>query len=217
MSSVLPRKILIEIVSDNICPFCYVGKRRLEKAMQTVADKRLPITFDVQFKPFMLDPKMDSYIGKFGEDRVKNMIKAMGDTGRSVGINFSYEGLIANTMDSHRLLEYAKQEGKQSTVVDAVFNAYFENAQNLGDRNVLADAGAKGGLDRDAVLRYLESDEGTHEVLEGLDAARRRRITGVPFFRIDRGAYEISGAQDESVFVEIFEDLAKKAASSPSP
>ncbi|KAI8922301.1 thioredoxin-like protein [Powellomyces hirtus] len=212
------RKVLIEITSDTICPWCYVGKRRLEAA---IARAPKTLEFDIVYKPFFLNPslpaegtnKLEMYESKFGKERVAKMLETMKHVGNEVGIKFDYGGLTANTMDSHRLLEYAKQHNKQLPLVEKLFSAYFEQTKNIGDRDVLASVAAEVGFDKAEVLAYLNSDEGdgTHEVVEQVESAQRRRITGVPFFRINR-TYDIGGAQEPETFVEIFEKIASDSA-----
>ncbi|KNC98000.1 thiol oxidoreductase FrnE [Spizellomyces punctatus DAOM BR117] len=211
------RVIPIEIVSDTVCPWCFVGKRRLEKAIAAAKNRNLPLEFKIKFKPFQLDPtlpkegvsKIKKYEAKFGPERIQQMIPHMQVVGAAEGIKFSYDGLIANTVDSHRVLEYALQKGAQLELVEELFKDYFERNKNIGDHEVLADAAARVGLDKEEVLAYLKTDQGKHEVEEQIESAYRRRITGVPHFRIN-GTYSLGGAQDPEAFLEIFEALAKQ-------
>ncbi|KAJ3165880.1 hypothetical protein HDU88_003755 [Geranomyces variabilis] len=210
------RKVVIEITSDNVCPWCYIGKKRLDKAIARAPSN---LSFDIRFRPFQLDPsaspygvpKLEAYERKFGADRVEKMIPHMKAVGEAEGIKFDYGGLIANTLDSHRLLAFAASQDKQLPVSAALFAAYFENQQNIGDRETLIEIAAKAGLDADAARAYIESDAGEKEVREEVAGARQRGISGVPFFRID-GMYEISGAQDPAVFEEVFAKLAETSA-----
>ncbi|KAJ3158199.1 hypothetical protein HDU86_003157 [Geranomyces michiganensis] len=210
------RKVVIEITSDTVCPWCYIGKKRLDKA---IARAPSSLSFDIRFKPFQLDPtmspygvpKLQAYEQKFGADRVKDMIPRMKAVGEAEGIKFDYGGMIANTLDSHRLLTFAESQGKQLPVAAALFTAYFENQENIGDRETLISIASKCGLDADAVRTYIESDAGEKDVREQVAGARRKGISGVPFFRID-GKYEISGAQEPAVFEEVFAAIAGNSA-----
>ncbi|KAJ3273231.1 hypothetical protein HK104_004308, partial [Borealophlyctis nickersoniae] len=187
----MSRKVNIEIVSDTICPWCFIGYRRLQSALQIAKQCSLPLDFSIKFKPFELDStlpkegvnkleryesKFGKYESKFGKEQVDVMLKHMAKVGESVGINFSCNGLIANTADSHRLLEFALQKNKQLELVEELFKAHFERSKNVADINVLADAAQRVGLDCDEVIEYLESQYELHEVREQIEGAYRRRI-----------------------------------------
>ncbi|KAJ3047565.1 hypothetical protein HK097_011416 [Rhizophlyctis rosea] len=153
------RLVKIDVVSDNICPWCFVGKRRLEKAIAQARQKNLPLDFQVNFKPFQLDAtlpvegkdKLAHYKSKFGAARMDQMIPFMEGIGKKEGITFSYGGVIANTINSHRLVALAEKKGLQDQTVEELFKTYFEKNDNIGDLNVLADVGAKVGLDKEEV------------------------------------------------------------------
>ncbi|KAI9005236.1 thioredoxin-like protein [Gaertneriomyces semiglobifer] len=215
----MSRKVNIDIVSDTICPWCFVGYRRLQRAIEAFQAKQpsTKLDFAITFKPFELDStlpkqginKLESYESKFGKERMAQILPHMQKVGEKEGIAFSYGGLIANTVDSHRLLEYAHTKNVQLPLVEQLFRDYFERNKNIGDINVLADAAQRVGLNREEVIEYLESPFGIQEVKDQIEQAYRRRITGVPHFRID-GRYELGGAQDPEAFVEIFEAIAKQ-------
>lgn len=211
----------IEITSDSICPWCYVGKRRLERAISEAKEQKLPLDFKISFKPFLLDPtlgtepvnKMDRYKAKFGVDRLPRMVEYMKSIGKEEGINFSYGGDMSQTTDSHRLIALAEKEGGeqlQNKVVNALFRAYFEQEQNVGSLDVLVNVAKEAGMDSGNVRAYLLTDQGTAEVKRDIEKAYNKGVTGVPFFTVDN-KYGISGAQEPGAFVELFEELAGKA------
>ncbi|KAI9099350.1 DSBA-like thioredoxin domain-containing protein [Phlyctochytrium arcticum] len=219
MSVVARRVIPIEVVSDTICPWCYIGKKRLDKAIATAKAKQLPVDFQIKFKPFQLDgtlpkegvSKLERYRAKFGEARMQQMMPHITQVAAGEGIKLSMDGLTASTIDSHRVLDLAAKKGLQLPLVDELFADYFERSKNIGDPTVLADAAARVGLKREEVLEYLASNEGEEKVMSEIEEARRRRITGVPHFRIAE-QYSLSGAQEPDAFLEIFEALAKQGA-----
>jgi predicted DsbA family dithiol-disulfide isomerase len=135
---------------------CFVGKRRLEKAISTYQTSHPDTKFDIKWHPFELDPtltktpvnKLDRYAAKFGAARVGSLVEHMKQTGKGDGINFSYGGTIANTIDSHRLIEWATEQGKQDEIVEQLFKLYFEEEGNIADHDQLADVAGKIGLDR---------------------------------------------------------------------
>lgn len=153
----------IDVISDTVCPWCFIGKRRLEKAMNQFMATHSNVTFDVEWHPFQLaptmsktKPKMEHYIRKFGQERAQAMVPYMKSVGEPEGISFSYGGVIANTLDSHRLIHWSRQFGCQNQVVEELFKDYFEREQNIGDASVLAAAAERAGLDKDKVRLYID-------------------------------------------------------------
>jgi len=212
------RVIRVDVVSDTICPWCFIGKRRLERAIKDVS-ARLPVRFEVVWRPFLLDPtlpaegvdKMERYISKFGAARMAQMLPYMAAVGEAEGITFDYGGKVAATHESHRVLERALELGGaalQDKVVEALFHFYFENKGNIGDRAGLVSAAASAGMDATALTAYLDSEAGHKEVNDAIRAwASKYRISGVPFFIFD-GKHSLSGAQDPATFVEALESVA---------
>lgn len=180
------RKLIhVSIVSDAICPWCYVGKKRFEIAARQLADK---YDFQVEWLPFFLDEtlpiegvdKREHYFRKFG-NRFPNMERQMTAVGKEYGINFSYGGKVANTLNSHRLIHLAGLQGKQDQVVNGLFRRYFEEEKNLGSIDVLLEAAEEAGMNRGEVEAYLKSDAGKDEVKKQVDQFRNY-VSGVPFF-----------------------------------
>ena len=216
----------VSIVSDTICPWCYIGKRRFERARAG-----RPVDLAIEWRPFQLNPDMPAdgvdrqryMVAKFGsEERVAEIFGAIEQAGESEGIQFAFEKIARtpNTVDSHRLIEYAGQRGMQDQVVEALFRRYFEQGEDIGDRAVLAAAGADGGLDEDDVRNFLAGTDGAEQVRKESEAASRMGISGVPCF-VFEGKYAVSGAQPPDVFERVFELAsaagAGDAADSPPP
>jgi predicted DsbA family dithiol-disulfide isomerase len=211
--------ITIDIVSDTVCPWCFIGKRRLERAL---AEKGAEPKVFIGWRPFQLNPDMpaegmdrkDYLAAKFGgEEGAQKVYDAIREAGESEGIEFDFKsvGRTPNTIDSHRLIDRAGAEGKQDAVVEILFRRYFQEGGDIGDIDVLVEIGAAGGLDADATRAYLASDEDV-ERIRGEDAmARRMGVQGVPCFILNR-KYAISGAQDPQVFLQAIAQVEAEAA-----
>lgn len=211
--------ITIDIVSDTVCPWCFIGKRRLERAL---AEKGAEPKVFVGWRPFQLNPDMPAegmdrkdyleakFGGEQGAKRIYDNIRQAGD-GEGIDFNFSSVGRTPNTINSHRLIDRAGKEGKQDAVVEGLFHAYFLDGKDIGDTDVLVEIAAAGGLDADATRAYLESDEDV-ERIRGEDAmARRMGVQGVPCFILNR-KYAISGAQDPQVFLQAIAQIEAEMA-----
>jgi len=179
------------------------------------------VEFDVRWRPFQLNPnapggrgvnKMDMYLEKFGKLSCDAMIPRMVQTGRSVGINFSYGGYTGNTFDSHRLIWRAREDGGselQDRVVESLFKAYFEDEQSMGETAVLVACAKRAGMDEAGARDFLEdaSSPGTREVQQEMDGFRRRyRVSGVPFF-VFNDKHSMSGAQPAMEILSVFKKL----------
>jgi predicted DsbA family dithiol-disulfide isomerase len=184
----------IDIVSDAICPWCYIGKRQLERALPILAQEGL--RFSVHWNPFQLNPEMPregvdrrAYrTAKFGSwERSEELDARVAEAASGVGLTFRLDRLqrTPNTVDAHRLVWLAAQEGVQDAVMEAVFRAYFTEGGDLGDRQLLADCAAAAGMERDAVLGFLAGDALEEEVREADRTAREAGVNGVPSFFLD--------------------------------
>lgn len=187
-----PKTVTVEIVSDAICPWCWIGKRHLESAAGILGDQ---VTIETVWKPFELNPEMpESGVErseyrrrKFGSLEVSGRLDAqVAEKGRAAGLNFRHDLMewTPNTVDCHRLIRFAGNEGKQDALVEALFHAYFAEGRNIGDHAVMADIAESVGLDRRRVETMLASGEGADEVHEELNRARQTGISGVPTFMI---------------------------------
>ncbi len=210
----MPKEITVDIVSDTVCPWCYIGKRRLEQAL---AQRPVDIDIHVSWRPFQLNPDIPAegrdrrvYLAaKFGGDeQAKRIYQTIRDAGNSVGLDFDFEAMDRqpNTVNSHRLIDRAGQLGMQDIIVERLFQAFFMDGRDIGDIKTLADIANDASLDIDETLEYLESDEDVERIHKEDLVARQMGIQGVPCFIINR-KYNISGAQDPGVFLSAFEQV----------
>jgi len=211
-------KFDIEIVSDTVCPWCFVGKQKLDQAIKAYKElhPNSNDTFSTTWMPFYLNPgapktgidKLNYYKSKFGEDRTAMIFERLSQTGKDVGINFKFGGKTGNTRDSHRLIQLGKSKSPavQTRVVEELFSAYFENEGDITSHDTLLNAAKKAGLDEKEAKEWLKSDKGGKEVDVEVEEARMNQITGVPNFTI-QGKYEVGGAQDPGVFLRLFEKI----------
>ncbi|MBO39772.1 MAG: hypothetical protein CMM75_11450 [Rhodospirillaceae bacterium] len=202
----------IEIVSDTICPWCFVGKRRFELALKLRPQAGLSLTW----RPYQLNPTMQregvdrkTYLAsRFGDlehaERVNTRLRKVG---KEVGINFQFDeiSVTPNTVNSHRLIQFAKtNNAKEIDVVEELFKAYFQKSENIGDTTVLSDIAVRAGLDAQKFKNYLLSDTDRAYILEQDAEMRRGGITSAPCFIIE-GKYVVSGAQAPEIFHQIFD------------
>ena len=203
----------IDIFSDTICPWCFIGKRRLERAL---AERPQP-DLTIHWRAFQLNPDMPAegmdrqrYLEvKFGgEANAKAVYDNVRAAGETEGIDFAFEAMTRtpNTVASHRLIRHAGESGQQDPVVQALFDAYFLRGEDIGDLDVLTAAAATGGLDGAAARAFLESDAGAEAVRAEDRAARQAGISGVPCF-IFAGRHALAGAHPPEVLHQLF-DLA---------
>jgi predicted DsbA family dithiol-disulfide isomerase len=193
--------LAIEVISDAICPWCWVAKRRLDRAIAALAPD---VTASVTWGPFELNPEMPKAgadrpayrSAKFGSwQRSQALDAQVAAAGRSDGLVFNHDKMerTPNTIDAHRLIWSAGQQGKQHDVVKGLFAAYFNEGRDIGDPAVLADIGASAGLDRAGILAMLASNEGQAEVRSEIQRAVDLQVSGVPTVLVD-GIPLFSGA-----------------------
>jgi len=211
----------IDIFSDTICPWCFIGKRRLERALA----ERPQTGLTVRWRAFQLNPDMpaegmerSTYLAtKFGgavnARSVYAQVEAAGD---SEGIAFAFDRMkrTPNTINSHRLIRFADTKGRENEVVQALFDTYFLNAEDIGDRDVLVEAGRVAGLDPDEVRAFLTSDAEAEAVRAEDHAARQAGVNGVPCF-IFNGRHALAGAHTPEVLFQLF-DLANQETAEAS-
>lgn len=206
------RGLTIEIYSDVVCPWCYVGKRRLERALSQVGSD-----IATTWRPFQLNPTMPkdgmdrtAYLeAKFGSlEAFRQLEEHVLAAGASERIGFAFEKIARtpNTFAAHRLIWFGERKGCQDAVVDSLFRGYFEEGADIGSIVRLVQLAERAGLNREAVERFLQSDEGIAEVKAEEAAGRKLGIRGVPYFIVN-GTYTISGAQPSSRFVEMLKQV----------
>jgi predicted DsbA family dithiol-disulfide isomerase len=206
----------IDIYSDIVCPWCFIGKRRLERAL----DAREETSVAINWHPFQLNAdmpvsgmSMERYlVAKFGSpERAENVYATISRAGHSERIGFNFEAItrMPNTIQGHRLIRFAGQHGRDSAVVEALFQAFFIDGEDIGADETLTRIAARCGLEARDVAHYLAGAEDHDAVCAEDLRARRMGIKAVPSFIIN-GAYAISGAQEPEAFYPLF-DLADVA------
>jgi predicted DsbA family dithiol-disulfide isomerase len=209
-------KMQIDIVSDIACPWCAIGYARLQRAMQELEPD---YQFTVQWHAFELNPAhsgqgepiLPALAKKYGrsEDEMRAAQANMMAIAKDLGVNFEklQERLTANTFDAHRLVKWADEQGRQTEMKQALFEAYFGKALDVSDTNVLTDCVESVGLDADAASQVLASDQYTTAVREDEAKYQQAGVTSVPAFIINN-KYLISGAQEPEVLVKALQDIA---------
>ena len=208
----------IDVISDTVCPWCFIGKRRLGRALAA----RPQIAFEVQWRAYRLDPTVPregydrkAYLeARFGDgERIRAMGETIRTAGEAEGISFAYDRILRtpNTTDSHRLVRWAGTAGVQDEVVERLFRAYFEQGRDIGDRAVLVAVSAEAGMDSDLVGELLAQDADV-ELVEREDAlAHQMGITGVPTFIFDN-KYFTSGAHDPEGLLQLIDKVVGETA-----
>ncbi|MFN4153375.1 MAG: DsbA family oxidoreductase [Paracoccaceae bacterium] len=205
--------IKLDIFSDPVCPWCYIGKANLDRALEAAPDH----PFDIEWHPFQLNPGMPpegvdraEYLeAKFGgKAKAVEIYARVEQAARDAGltIDFSTIAKMPNTLNAHRLIHWAGLEGRQTAIVSALFRAYWREGRDIGDAATLTDIAEAAGMDRALTQRLLATDEDT-EALKARDIhARQRGVTGVPCFIIGN-QYVVSGAQPPQVWAEVLAEL----------
>jgi predicted DsbA family dithiol-disulfide isomerase len=205
----MPQPLVIDVVSDVVCPWCYLGKKRLEAALKSEPQA------EIRWRPFQLDPTIPpegldrkAYMrAKFGDGpRLGEVHARLRALGAEVGVAFDFEAIrrSPNTLDAHRLIRFATEAGVADAVAERLFADYFERGRDIGDRAVLVEVARDCGLG--AIAARLDGDEGVNEVRQEIAAAQRMGVEGVPFF-IFASKFAVSGAQP----VEVLEQALAQA------
>ena len=207
----------LDVVIDVVCPWCYVGKRQLDKALA----ERPGVVTAIRYRPYQLSAETPAegvdrneyYTRKFGDSpQFKASREHLIATGKSLGIEFDFESecRIANTLDAHRLLRWAMGAGVQLDVAERLMKAYFVECKFLGDHDLLVDIAREAGMDADLVADLLKSDKDKDLIRSEVHQAHAMGIQGVPMF-IFNGNAGVSGAQDASVLVQVIDKLQQAA------
>lgn len=212
----------VSIWSDVRCPFCYIGKRKFEAALEKFPQKD---KVEVEWKSFQLDPRLetrtdintvDYFVEAKGVSReqAKQMFEGATQMAKDVGLNFNLEdSVLANSFNAHRLIQMAKSRGLGDEIEEALFRAYFEETKNIDDTDVLVQIGTSVGMKTEEVKEMLASNDFEYEVKQDEMEARNLGVSGVPFFVFDN-KFGVSGAQPEDAFLQTleksWEELQKK-------
>lgn len=210
------KKLTVDIVSDVVCPWCFIGKRRLESALAMAPD----LDVDLRWRPFQLDAtippggvsRKDYMERKFGADRAATIHDRVREAGAEVGIPFAFEKITRspNTLDAHRLLRWALDAGCQELLKERLLQLYFIEGADIGDHETLANAAAGCGMNPEETRRRLASDEDVETVRAEIDRMHALGVNGVPFFIIG-GKYGLSGAQPAEAIVQVLRQTADEA------
>lgn len=207
------RAMKVEIWSEVMCPFCYIGKRRFEAALDRFPRKG---DIEVTWRSFQLDPGLEARPGRsvneylaerkgWTVDQARKLNDQVTRSAQGVGLTYDFDkAVVANSFDAHRLVQFAKTRGRGDAAEEALFRAYFTEGKDIADRETLASIGTGAGLDGSEVRAALDSGAFAAEVHGDIQEARRIGVQGVPFFVMDR-KYAVSGAQDSETFLKALE------------
>ncbi len=210
--------VTLDILSDPVCPWCFIGKTFLDRALERAGDH----PFTIEWHPFQLNPDMP----REGADRKTYLEQRLGGPARAAaayanvlehakraGITLNLEGMarIPNTLDSHRLIHWAGLEGAQTRVVSALFRAYWQEGRDIGDSEVLCDIADDCGLDAAMIARLLASDADRADIIERDAHARRQGVSGVPTFIVGR-RHAVSGAQPPELWERVIAEIRAQQA-----
>lgn len=211
------QKIHLDIVSDVVCPWCYLGKKRIETALDSFGADRV----EISWRPYQLAPDMPKegmdrktyYNLKFGDNpKIKEMSDQLVVLGKQAGIRFNFDDIAwsPNTLNAHRLIRWARSSNTQDQVVDKLFQRYFEFGDNIGDDQILLEIAEQEGMDAPLVSELLSSDADCEAVQQEMDQARHMGVSGVPTF-IAENRLAVSGAQEPAILVNFLEQVAQQS------
>ena len=213
-------KFSIDVVSDAVCPWCFMGQKRLDRALAQVPEVQAVINW----RPFQLDPtipaqgkdRREYMLAKFGsEERLREIHARIEPLGEAEGIHFDFDAITVspNTLDAHRVIRWAGAAGNdiQNRLVRELFSLYFEQGADIGDRAVLVEAARKSGMDAPVVESLLATDVDRDTVSAEIATASRMGVTGVPCFLLE-GKYAVMGAQDASTLADAIRQVAAAKA-----
>jgi predicted DsbA family dithiol-disulfide isomerase len=207
--------LAIDVISDVVCPWCYIGKRNLETALASSP----PTDVEIRWRPYQLDATIPpegiarrTYLQRKFGSRVDEIYTRVAAAGRDVGIDFAFDRIerSPNTLDAHRLIGWSQSAGKQNDLVERLFRDFFLSGHDIGDRAVLLEAAADCGMEREVVHRLLDGDADKESVREEIATAQRLGVTGVPFF-IFAGRFGLAGAQPAETLASALKKAAEKS------
>lgn len=208
-------RLTIDIVSDVVCPWCYIGKRNLEAALATLPADDI----EIRWRPYQLDPTIPpegiarrAYLErKFGA-RIDEIYARVAAAGREAGLDFAFDRIerSPNTLDAHRLIRWSQSAGKQNEVVERLFRSFFIEGRDIGEHAILIESASEAGMEPELVARLLDGEADKESVREEIATAQRLGVTGVPFF-IFAGRFGLPGAQPAEVLANAINKAADKS------
>jgi predicted DsbA family dithiol-disulfide isomerase len=214
------QKIVVDVVSDVVCPWCFIGQRRLDSALAAIPE----IPVEVRWRPFQLDAtipqqgrdRKEYMLAKFGsEDKLREIHARIEQLGAAEGIDFDFEAIKVspNTLDAHRVIRWAATYGAdvQNRLARRLFQLYFEEGKNVGDHAVLIEAAGQAGMDAPVVTALLATENDREAVANEAATASRMGITGVPCFLLE-GKYAVMGAQESATLADAIRQVAAAKA-----
>ncbi|MEW2916411.1 DsbA family oxidoreductase [Ruegeria sp. ANG10] len=218
----MTQTVKLDIMSDPICPWCYIGKTHLDKALAAIPDH----PFVIEWHPFQLNPDMPNegmdrreYLErKFGgKDGAVRAYAPVVEHAQNAGLNIDFEGMkrTPNTLDAHRLIHWAGIEGKQDAAVNALFDAYFVQGRDIGDHEVLADIADSIGMDAAVVSKLLKSDADREDIRTRDTHSRQMGVNSVPTF-IVANQHAVPGAQPTEMWEKVIGEIMSQIEASPA-
>lgn len=211
---------VIDVISDVICPWCFLGKRRLDAALA-----RLDVPVTVRWRPFLLDPTIppegldrhDYLARKFGSERIDDIHRPLIEAGRRDGVPYDFDAIsrTPNTLDAHRLIRWSHTIGRQHEMAERLFMAYWSEGKDVGDRAVLAKEAGAVGINAAQIAELLDSDQDVETVKQEIAHATTIGVTGVPTFILGQ-AYALVGAQPPEVLADAIGRVARELATQPA-
>ena len=205
---------IIDVVSDVICPWCFLGKRRLDAALGA-----LDMNVFIRWRPYMLDPtippegldRQEYMLAKFGPEKLKTIHDPLIEAGRELGVPFNFDVITRtpNTLDAHRLIRWAHTVERQHEMAERLFMAYWSEGLDVGDRDVLAKCAGDSGINAQQIRELLDSDQDVEETKAEIQHASNIGVTGVPTF-IFAQSYALVGAQSPDVLADAISRVAKE-------
>lgn len=212
----------LDIISDPICPWCYIGKTKLDRALEANPDH----DFEIEWHPYQLNPEMPTqgmdrreYLEtKFGgQQGAVDVYSQIDQAAQQVGLKLDFAGIkrTPNTINAHRLIHWAGIEGRQNAVVDRLFKAYFKEGRDISDHSVLVRIATGAGMDGEVVRSLLKGDSDSDDIRARDADARHKGVSGVPCFVVEN-QYVVSGAQPVEMWDRVIKEIAEKAKETPA-
>lgn len=207
-------RFTIDVVSDVICPWCFLGKRRLDAALAA-----LDMDVFIRWRPYMLDPSIppegldrhDYMLAKFGPERLKTIHDPLIEAGKELDVPYHFDAITRtpNTLDAHRLIRWAHTVDRQNEVVERLFMAYWSEGKDVGDRDVLAACAGDAGVNAQQIRELLDTEQDVEETKAEIAHATKIGVTGVPTFILAQ-SYALVGAQSPAVLVDAITRVSKE-------